>query len=138
MIRPATRADLPALLAIRDAAGAERLSDPRKATEKLLGQLIVSAAVSVWQEDMQPVAGFVAVETGAGMIEALLVAPGRQGRGIGRALLAAACEVLRTAGHTTATIALQPGTAAERHYRRAGWLDPGTGGANELILQKSL
>ena len=139
MIRPAAFADLPALLAIRDATAVEALSDPRSVTEELLHRLIDASAMWVWQQAPgEPIAGFAAIDTETGAIAALLVAPGEQGRGLGRALLAQACGALRAAGHAAATIALEPGAAAERHYRAAGWTLTDTGATGTLIFTKPL
>ena len=138
MIRAAASADLPALLAIRNAAGAERLSDPRGVSDALLRRATEAGAAWVWQAAAEAIAGFAAVDLGAGAIIALLVAPGQQGRGIGRALLAACCEALRQAGHAAAAIALEPGTPAERHYRAAGWSETTSPDGGHLILQKPL
>lgn len=139
MIRPATLADLPALLAIRDAAGAERLSDPRRVTGDLLRPLVDAGAVWVWQAVAdERVAGFAAVDVASGAVAALLVAPGEQGRGIGRALLAETCDALRAAGHAAATIAIEPGAAAERHYRAAGWAVIGTDANGASVFSKPL
>ncbi|HVB17303.1 MAG TPA: GNAT family N-acetyltransferase, partial [Stellaceae bacterium] len=136
--RPATRADLPGIFAIRDGAGDERLSNPHSVTEALAQRRIDAGALWVWQEETQPVAGFAAVATATGTIEALLVAPGQEGRGIGRALLKVACDVLRHAGHRTATLRIEAGIPAERHYRAAGWTDAGCSAKGELIFKKVL
>jgi GNAT superfamily N-acetyltransferase len=138
MIRQATAGDLPAILALRDNAGAERLSDPLALTEALARRLIETDAVWIWQAPGESVAGFVAINMVDASIAALLVAPGQQGRGIGRALLAQACDALRATGHTAATLALEPATAAERHYQAAGWTASGCGPNGKLIFRKAL
>jgi GNAT superfamily N-acetyltransferase len=121
MIRAATSADLPDMLAIRDTAGDDRLSNPVLLTEAVARRLLAAGAVWVWREPGGPIAGFVAVDAGEGAIAALLVKPGERNRGIGRGLLAAGLDALRRAGHKTAILALEPGAPAERHYRAAGW-----------------
>ncbi len=138
MIRRATRADLPRILAIRDSVGAARLSDPAVVTEAAAAGLIDGGALWVWQEADLPVAGFAAGDGRDGSIWALLVAPGQEGRGIGRALLTAACATLRAAGHGVATLAVEPDSPAERHYRAAGWSAAGPRRAGPLVLQKPL
>ena len=50
MIRAAVAADLPRLLAIRDAAGADALSDPTLLSEEGLRRLIDAGTVEVWDE----------------------------------------------------------------------------------------
>ena len=138
MIRAAVPADLPALRAIRNAAGAERLSDPRAVPDPLLCRSTRARAVWVWQAAGEAVLGFAAIDRDAGVIIALLVAPGQQGRGIGRALLHTCCDALRAAGHAAATIGVEPGSPAERHYHAAGWTETAPSEGGGLILQKPL
>ena len=57
----------------------------------------------VWEESGH-ILGFSASDTRDGTIWALFVDPACERRGIGRALLAAACETLRCAGHRTAML----------------------------------
>ncbi len=91
-------------------------------TEATALRLIAEGALAVWQEVGEPVTGFAAGEARDGTIFAILVAPGHDGKGIGRTLLAAACDTLRAAGHRTAILRLEPRTPAEHHYRAAGWI----------------
>lgn len=62
--------------------------------------------------------GSSATDTRDGTIWALFIDPDHEGRGIGRALLAKACDVLRQAGHRTATLGTEPGSRADRFYAR--------------------
>jgi GNAT superfamily N-acetyltransferase len=68
-----------------------------------------------------------------GELDGFYVDPGSWGRGVGRALLAAATEILRRAGFAEATL----WTAAENHrprriYEDAGWQLDGTDRRREL------
>ena len=65
--------------------------------------------------------GFSAADTRNGTIWALFIDPDHEGRSIGRALLARACDVLREAGHRAATLGTEPGSRADCFYREAGW-----------------
>lgn len=87
----------------------------------------------LWEEAGQ-VLGFSAADTRDGSVWALFIDPAHHGRGIGRALFAKACEVLRGAGHRTATLSTGPGTRAERFYRAAGWKVIGTSLRGEVIF----
>lgn len=133
MLRPAITADLPALLAIRDHAGADALSDPARVDEALLRRLIDSGAVVVWDEE--GIAGFGATD---GATIHLLVDTARRGGGIGRVLLNWACDMVRNAGHAGVTVRLAPGSTAERHYRTAGWVDAEAGAEGYRVFQKPL
>jgi GNAT superfamily N-acetyltransferase len=131
MLRPAVPADLTALLAIRDAAGPDALSDPALVTED---RLIAADAVTACDEAGR-VVGFAA--TGGAAVH-LLVDSGARGTGVGRELLAAACAAVKQAGHATATLTLAPGSTAEHHYRAAGWRRTGQTRAGGMVLKKPL
>ena len=125
MIRPATPGDLPRIFEIRNAVGENRLSDPSRVTEADTVRFIDNGALWVWQEADGLVTGFSGSDRCDASIWALFVAPGHEGKGIGRALLKTACDALRAAGHEVAVLTTEPGTRAERHYRADGWTEPG-------------
>jgi GNAT superfamily N-acetyltransferase len=131
MLRPAVPADLAALLAIRDAAGPDALSDPALVTEDRL----IAAEPLMVCDDAGRVVGFAAVDCAA---IHLLVDSSARGTGIGRELLAAASAAIKNAGHSAATLTLTPGSTAERHYRAAGWSRTGQTRAGGTILKKPL
>jgi len=84
------------------------------------------------------IAGFAAGDPRDGTVWALFVAPGQDGKGIGRALLKAACDSLRQAGYAVARLSTEPGSMGERHYRAAGWSVIGHSEKGELVFQKPL
>ncbi|MEU8242372.1 GNAT family N-acetyltransferase [Actinoplanes missouriensis] len=94
-----------------------------------LGRMAPPRAVLVLEPG---VSGFITVGAGdadgAGHVYALYVLPERQGRGGGRALMAAGLDALRAAGFTAATLyVLDTNVAARRFYEAAGWwADGGT------------
>ena len=59
----------------------------------------------------------------------------REGRGIGRALFAVACDALMLAGFRTLTVSTDPDTRAARFYRAAGWRKRGRTPEGELIFE---
>jgi GNAT superfamily N-acetyltransferase len=134
MLRPAAPADLPRLLAIRDASGADALSEPALVTEPALRQLVSAGAVIVCDEGGL-VVGFAAAD---GPAIHLLVDSAARGKGVGRELLAAACGRVRQAGHDAARLTTAPGGLAERHYRAAGWIEAERGTNGGLVLKKPL
>jgi GNAT superfamily N-acetyltransferase len=138
MLRRATAVDVPGIREIRDSVQENRLSDPSRVTEADIAWFLEHGPIWVWEEDDGTVAGFSAGDPRDGWVWALFVAPGHEGKGIGRALLRATCDRLRDAGHATATLSTDPGTRAERHYRAAGWTVTGENAKGELVFQKPL
>jgi GNAT superfamily N-acetyltransferase len=137
-VRLATSGDIARIFEIRFGVNENRLSDPSVVTEAHVASFIANEALWVWQEANGIVTGFAGSDRRDGSIWALFVAPGHDGKGIGRALLKHACDALRAAGHTTATLTTEPGTRAERHYRADGWAVTGTNHKGEFVFQKPL
>jgi GNAT superfamily N-acetyltransferase len=139
MIRKATRSDLPRILEIRHAVRENRLLNPASIasvgpiTEWIFG----NSTFWVWDED-GIIHGFSAADPRDGTIFALFVHPSHERRGIGRALLPPACEILRASGHATATLTTEAGTRAERFYRIDGWNEIGRQDDGQIIFQRSL
>ena len=138
MIRAATAADLPRLFEIRDGVGDTRFTDPKAVTAADAAWFLDNGPVWVWQEPDSAIAGFAAGDPRDGTVWALFVAPGQDGKGIGRALLKAACDSLRQAGYAVARLSTEPGSMGERHYRAAGWSAIGHSEKGELVFQKPL
>ena len=88
----------------------------------------------VWEED-QEILGFSAGTCETGWIWALFVRPGHEGRGIGRALFAVACDALMVAGFRILTLSTDPNTRAADFYRAAGWRERGRTPEGELIFE---
>ena len=122
---------------IRFAVLENRLSDPSLVTDADYAWFEEHPGIWVWEESGH-ILGFSAGDTRDGTIWALFVDPACERRGIGRALLAAACETLRCAGHRTAMLTTDSGTRAERFYRAAGWKIVGTSTRGELIFRTVL
>ncbi|HXC28837.1 MAG TPA: GNAT family N-acetyltransferase [Stellaceae bacterium] len=138
MLRRAVETDVPRIREIRDGVRENILSDPSRVTAADIAWFLNNGPIWVWQEPDGTVAGFSAGDPRDGWIWALFVAPGCEGKGIGRALLKAACDRLLEAGHKVATLSAEPGTRAERHYRAAGWTATGFSERGEIVFQKSL
>ena len=136
-IRRATEADLTRIFEIRAAVKENRLSDPSRVTREDCLWYIAGPGMWVWQ-DGNDICGFSASDTRDGSIWALFVDPASEGRGIGRALLAQAAQVLRDAGFSVATLSTDPGTRAARFYREAGWNPDGYTDKGELRFRLAL
>ena len=103
-------------------------------TRVLTGDPDPPRAVLVAEDDDGRVVGFVAVggemdvtDVTRGEVYAINVDPDRWGCGVGRALLAAACDHLRGVGFATAVLWVHRDNArACRFFRAAGWRADGT------------
>jgi len=136
MIRIATRADLPRITEIRMAVTENVLSRPEKITAAV-EYLIDRDGFWVFEE-AGAILGFSSADPRDGSIFALFIDPAHEGRGIGQALLAAACASLARDGHTAVCLSTDEGTRAERFYRRNGWTDVGRTDSGEVIFQKPI
>jgi len=136
MIRKATRADHPRISEIRFAVRENRPSNPAL-IERLANWLFDNSTIWAWEEDAA-IQGFSAADPRDGSICALFVDPFYEGRGIGRALLSLACDVLRDSGHATAVLTTEADTRAERFYRTDGWTEVGRKEDGQIIFQKDL
>jgi len=138
MIRKAIRADYPRISEIRLSVRENRLAKSKyELVDRHADWIFDNAAFWVWEDD-GAIQGFSAADPSDGTIFALFVDPSYEGRGIGRALLPLACQVLRDSGHAAATLSTEPGTRAERFYRRDGWTEIGREHDGQIILQKAL
>jgi len=122
---------------VSDSASENRLLDPARVTDADYQWFNDNPGIWVWEEDGR-ILGFSAADPRDGTIWALFIDPAHEGRGIGRALLARAYDVLREAGHRSATLGTQPGSRADRFYRAAGWIPLHVDGRGEQILQLGL
>src|SRR5262249_12738096 len=138
MIRTAEAPDLPRIFEIRDSVRENRLSDPAAVNAAAAAWFLAHGPIWVWQEPDGAGLGLSAGDPRDGTVWALFVAAGHEGKGIGRALLKAACDALRQAGHSVARLSTDAGTRAERHYRADGWSVIGENEKGELVFQKPL
>ena len=135
--RRAKAADIDRLMDIRAAVRENILSDPLSVTRADYDRFVDQARVWV-MEEQDLIVGFSASDERDGTIWALFVDPGREGRGIGSALLDLACNDLRSDGYTRARLGTDPGTRADRLYRRLGWTDMGRDDSGEAVFERAL
>jgi GNAT superfamily N-acetyltransferase len=95
--RRAPHDDIPRIMEIRHGVHENRLRDPASVTAAECAAFIDRAEMWAWVEDGQ-IQGFSAGDPRDESIWALFVDPANEGRGIGRALLALACDTVRLAG----------------------------------------
>jgi GNAT superfamily N-acetyltransferase len=149
VIRRATPADAGAIAAVQartwryafaDVVEPERMPEPEQQGPRFARHIARGGEVYVWDQDGR-VAGF-AVLVGE-ELRALYVDPPAQGAGVGSALLEAAVEALRAAGHAEAFLwTFEANGLARAFYERHGWeLVPGHTdqlGAPEVRYRRSL
>jgi GNAT superfamily N-acetyltransferase len=137
MVRSATVSDIPRLIEIRGSVRENRLSDPNRVTIADYEWHIVHGPIHIWEEN-GVTAGLSASDPRGGSIWGLFVDPIYEGRGIGQALIAAACGSVADAGHSIAKLSTVAGTRAERFYLRNGWIARGFTEQGEVIFTKAL
>lgn len=134
-IREATRADLPAILAMlaEDTIPADRETDPAdpryvaafEAIDADPNQLLVAAELDghvIGTLQLSFIPGLSFRGAWRGLIEAVRVADGLRGRGYGEALIAWAVERCRERGCLMAQLTSSNSrTDAHRFYERLGW-----------------
>ena len=103
---------------------------------ELVDWLFDNSTIWVWED--RAIQGFSAADPRDGSICALFVHPSYEGRGIGRALLPLACDMLKASGHGMAVLTTAAGTRAEQFYRTDGWTEIGRKEDGQIIFQKNL
>jgi len=133
VIRRATPDDAPAIAAVQartwrhayaDIVDPERMPEPGQQAPRFAQRIAGGAEVYVFDQDGR-IAGFAALD--GNEVRAIYVDPPAQGAGVGTALLAAAVEALRAAGHREAFLwTFEANGLARAFYERNGWeLVPG-------------
>jgi GNAT superfamily N-acetyltransferase len=138
IIRPARPEDLERVSEIRDAVTENRLTETNAVRTDEVMRSVTRGHFWIAEEDGR-ILGFSAANPDERLVWALFVDPDHEGRGLGRALMATAEAMLREAGCAAAHLTTQPGTRAERFYRRSGWEVTGhTPSGSQLIFMKTL
>ena len=121
-VRPAGPADLDALLQLEEAAFATDRLDRRAFRHAIASPTVLALAAGPSHD----LAGYVLVQvrrgSRIGRLTSVAVAPGQAGRGLGRALLAAAERAARTHGCDRLRLEVRADNAAARRlYEGAGY-----------------
>ncbi|QNA91134.1 GNAT family N-acetyltransferase [Massilia sp. Dwa41.01b] len=104
------------------------LSDPARVTPQMYEDFLEKSGRGWVAEGNGEVVAFCYADRENASIWALFVAPGHEGRGLARTLLALAVDWLFALGHEHVELSTTPGTRADRFYAQQGWLrgPPGT------------
>lgn len=135
LIRRAEPSDVPAMHAIRMSVRENVLRTPARVTEQDYLRLLERDGFA-WVCELagQPV-GFAVGDRLRANVWALFVHPDFEGRGAGRRLHDALLDGFAAAGLERPWLTTEPGTRAERFYRRAGWQCAGTEASGELRFE---
>ena len=124
VLRVATRADVPGIQHVRHSVRENVLTSRAIGDEEVVEYLERHGRGWVVARGDE-VLGFAIGDARDGNIWALFVDPEHEGRGYGRALHDAMVAWLFSRGLARLWLSTEPGTRAERFYRRAGWIDRG-------------
>ena len=122
-IREAAFIDIPAMHDVRLAVRENRLADPSWLTPEVYrAYLADTGAGNTWVAEIDgELAGFCVGRIAEADLWALFVDPAREGRGVGRALLAVATQWLFARGAASIALTTSPDTRADHFYASAGW-----------------
>lgn len=133
-IRPATLEDIPAMHAVRVAVRENRLNDPSRIRPADYAALLNGSGRGWVALVDGRLVGFGIANAANRNLWALFVAPGFEGRGIGRQLHDELLDWLFGLGSGPAWLTTEPGSRAERFYRVAGWQEAGLEPGGDLRL----
>jgi GNAT superfamily N-acetyltransferase len=121
LLRRATHADIPAMSRIRLAVTENALRDPTRITVAMYEDYLERSGRGWVAETDGEIVGFSYADNANASIWALFIQPGREGRGLGKALLAQATDWLFEQGHECIRLTTGAGTRADRFYAAQGW-----------------
>lgn len=121
LLRRATHADIPAMSRIRLAVTENALRDPTRITVAMYEDYLERSGRGWVAEAGGAIVGFSYADNVNASIWALFIQPGREGRGLGKALLAQATDWLFEQGHDCIRLTTGAGTRADRFYAAQGW-----------------
>jgi GNAT superfamily N-acetyltransferase len=121
LLRRATRADIPAMSRIRLAVTENVLRDPTRITVAMYEDFLERSGRGWVAELDGEIVGFSYADHVNASIWALFIQPGREGRGLGKALLDQATDWLFKRGHERVRLTTGADTRADRFYAARGW-----------------
>lgn len=134
-LRLATRGDIEPMHQLRLSVLENRLADPRSVVPQDYVSMIEERGRGWVYEIDGAIAGLAVADHSRRNIWALFVAPGFEGRGIGRALHDTMVSWLFERGRDPLWLSTEPDTRAERFYAAAGWQRKGIEANGELRFE---
>jgi len=135
LIRLATPDDIPAMHGVRLAVRENALRDPARVQPADYATLLTGAGRGLVAIVDGALVGFGIADAASRNLWALFVAPGFEGRGIGRRLHDELLDWLFGQGPEPAWLTTAPGTRAEQFYTVAGWQVAGAEPNGDLRLE---
>jgi len=135
IFRNATEADIGEMHRVRMSVRENILRNPALVTPEDTREMLASRGRGWVCEVDGRIVGFAVGDMAAMNVWALFVEPGCQGRGIGRRLHDAMMGWMFESGAERVWLSTDPGTRAERFYRRAGWEAAGLQPGGELRFE---
>ncbi|WP_349368075.1 GNAT family N-acetyltransferase [Salinarimonas sp.] len=137
-LRPATRADLPRIHAVRHGVSENRLLDPNVAPEAEVLWYMDEAIFLVAEDEAGEIQGFACADARNGYVWALFVIEDAHGSGFGTALHDAVLARFAEAGLRQAWLTTGDGTSAMRFYERRGWRVTGRSFRGDMVMVRAV
>jgi GNAT superfamily N-acetyltransferase len=136
--RRARHGDIPTMSRIRLSVTENTLSDPARITRQMYEDFLERLGRGWVAELNGEIVAFCYADKVNASIWALFVAPGHEGRGLGKSLLALAANWLFDLGHERIRLTTAADTRADRFYAAQGWLrEPAQGGEVAYSLPRN-
>ena len=127
-IRPATLADIPAIMEIRFSVKENILANPDLVTDADCAVFLMQRGKGWVCEIAGQIVGFAIVDFQESNVWALFVRPEFEKMGVGKSLHDTMLNAFFTQTQELLWLSTEPGTRAERFYRLQGWTESGMKG----------
>jgi GNAT superfamily N-acetyltransferase len=135
LIRVAQVADIPQIQLVRNAVKENQLSDPSLVTDADVEDYIINRGRGWVSEVNGIVTGFSIVSIIDKNVWALFIQPGFDRQGTGRLLHDVMMDWYFSNTTETVWLSTTPDTRAEKFYRKAGWIEVGKYGKEEIKFE---
>lgn len=135
IFREATLEDIPDIQLVRNSVKENILSDPTRVTNHDVAHYLTNRGKGWVCDNKGEIVGFAIADLEENNIWALFIKPEYEGFGIGKALQLKMLDWYFSCGKDHLWLSTEPGTRAERFYRRSGWEHTGKHGDYELKFE---